>query len=29
MQWSVLCLAIFFVISFIIFNTMKQTKFVK
>ena len=29
MQWSVLCLAIFFVISFIILNTMKQTKFVK
>ena len=29
MQWSVLCLAIFFVISFIILNTLKQTKFVK
>ena len=29
MQCSVLCLAIFFVISFIILNTLKQTKFVK
>jgi UMF1 family MFS transporter len=29
MQWSVLCLAIFFFISFIILNTLKKTKFVK
>jgi len=29
MQWSVLCLAIFFIISFILLNTLKETKFVK
>ena len=28
MQWSVLCLAIFFLISFIILSTMKRTKYV-
>lgn len=29
MQWSVLCLAIFFVASFIILSTLKKTKYVK
>lgn len=29
MQWSVLCLAIFFLASFIILNSLKQTKYVK
>ena len=29
MQWSVLCLAIFFILSFILLNTLKETKFVK
>ena len=29
MQWSVLCLAVFFILSFIILNTLKETKFVK
>ncbi|CAM1366434.1 MFS transporter [Tenacibaculum xiamenense] len=29
MQWSVLCLAIFFLISFIILSTLKKTKYVK
>jgi UMF1 family MFS transporter len=29
MQWSVLCLAIFFIISFILLNSLKATKFVK
>jgi len=29
MQWSVLCLAFFFIISLIILNTLKKTKFVK
>jgi len=29
MQWSVLCLAIFFVASFIILSTLKETKYVK
>lgn len=29
MQWSVLCLAIFFVISFIILSMLKGTKYVK
>ena len=28
MQWSVLCLAIFFLISFVILNTLKKTKYV-
>ena len=28
MQWSVLCLAIFFLISFIILSTLKRTKYV-
>ncbi|WGH77061.1 MFS transporter [Tenacibaculum tangerinum] len=28
MQWSVLCLAIFFLISFLILNTLKKTKYV-
>ena len=29
MQWSVLCLAIFFLASFIILNTLKKTKYVQ
>lgn len=29
MQWSVLCLAIFFLTSFIILSTLKRTKYVK
>ena len=29
MQWSVLCLAIFFLLSFIILSTLKKTKYVK
>ena len=29
MQWSVLCLAIFFIISFMLLSTLKETKFVK
>ncbi len=29
MQWSVLCLAIFFLASFIVLNTLKKTKYVK
>ena len=29
MQWSVLCLAIFFLASFIILNTIKKTKYVR
>ena len=29
MQWSVLCLAIFFLASFIILNSLKKTKYVK
>lgn len=29
MQWSVLCLAVFFLTSFIILNTMKKTKYVE
>ena len=29
MQWSVLCLAVFFIISFVLLNTLKETEFVK
>ena len=29
MQWSVLCLAVFFIISFVLLNTLKKTEFVK
>jgi len=29
MQWSVLCLALFFLASFIVLSTLKKTKYVK
>jgi UMF1 family MFS transporter len=29
MQWSVLCLALFFLASFIVLSTMKKTKYVQ